>query len=276
MPRRLLQSREFFEFFKALRGVRLDLLEEIVNELAVAALRFRARHGGAPDPVGPLSERVLAGFRRSGAGRGRGQVTGVGWAQSDAAAALSARGGLAGLRDAALIAVASDALLRVSELVALEVGDIDWGTSTVTVRRSKTDQEGEGAVLYLGQPTLRRVRAWLEASGLDPQSPSLDGPLFRPVTKSGLVGTAALSARSVRRIIQARAEAAGVGPENPSLGRVSGHSLRVGAAQSLAQAGASLVEMQQAGRWQSPSMPGHYARVELASRGAVARLRYRK
>ena len=83
--------------------------------------------------------------------------------------------------------------------------------------------------LYLGQPTLRRVRAWLEASGLDPQSPSLDGPLFRPVTKSGLVGTAALSARSVRRIIQARAEAAGVE------GRVSGHSLRVGAAQSLAQ-----------------------------------------
>ncbi|MCY4353265.1 MAG: tyrosine-type recombinase/integrase [Truepera sp.] len=114
------------------------------------------------------------------------------------------------------------------------------------------------------------MRAWLEASGLE------DGPLFRPVSKSGLVATAALSARSVRRIIQARAEAAGVE------GRVSGHSLRVGAAQSLAQAGASLVEMQQAGRWQSPSMPGHYARAELADRpeesdlGAVARLRYRK
>ena len=138
------------------------------------------------------------------------------------------------------------------------------------MQRSKTDQEGEGAVLYLGQPTLKRVRAWLEVSGLE------DGSLFRPVTKSGLVATAALSARSVRRIIQARAEAAGVGPENPSLGRVSGHSLRVGSAQSLAQAGASLIEMQQAGRWESPLMPGHYARAELARRGAVARLRYRK
>ena len=41
-------------------------------------------------------------------------------------------------------------------------------------------------------------------------------------------------------------------------GRVSGHSLRVGGAQSLAAGGASLVEMQTAGRWQSPAMPGHY------------------
>ena len=35
---------------------------------------------------------------------------------------------------------------------------------------------------------------------------------------------------------------------------------------------ASLVEMQTAGRWQSPAMPGHYARGEFAARGAVARL----
>ena len=232
--------------------------------LAVAALRFRAKHRGEPNPVGPLSSRVLAGFRRQGAGRGRGQVAGVNWAQSDAAAALSARGGLAGLRDAALIAVASDALLRVSEVAALEVADIDFGSSAVTVRKSKTDQEGEGAVLYLGKPTLRRVRRWLDGAGLE------DGPLFRPVRVGGAVGSRALSARSVREVIKSRSEAAGVE------GRVSGHSLRVGAAQSLAAAGASLVAMQQAGRWQSPAMPGHYARAELASRGAVARLRYRK
>ena len=64
--------------------------------------------------------------------------------------------------------------------------------------------------------------------------------------------------------------AAAVGIE----GRVSGHSLRVGGAQSLAAGGASLVEMQTAGRWQSPAMPGHYARGQLAARGAVARVRY--
>ena len=127
--------------------------------MVVAALRFRAKLAGKSSPIGPLSERILAGFRRQSIGRGRGQVTGVGWAQSDALAALAARRGLAGLKvDAALIAVASDALLRVSELAELEVGDIDFGTGTVTVRKSKTDQEGEGAVLYLGRPTLKRIR----------------------------------------------------------------------------------------------------------------------
>ncbi len=52
------------------------------------------------------------------------------------------------------------------------------------------------------------------------------------------------------------------------------HSLRVGAAQSLAAAGAGLVEMQTAGRWESPAMPARYARGQLAARGAVARLRH--
>lgn len=158
----------------------------------------------------------------------------------------------------------------VSEVAALELGDIDWASSTVTVRRSKTDQEGEGAVLYLGQPTLKRVREWLEASGME------SGPLFRPIAKGDRMDAVALTPRSVRRVIKARAEAAGLGPENPSLGRVSGHSLRVGTAQSLAARGATVIEMQQAGRWQSPAMPGHYDRAELAGRGAAARVLYRK
>ena len=55
---------------------------------------------------------------------------------------------------------------------------------------------------------------------------------------------------------------------------MSGHSLRVGGAQSLAAAGSSVVEMQTAGRWLPPSMPGHYARGQLTARAAVAKLRY--
>ena len=153
---------------------------------------------------------MLAGFRRSASDRG--QVTGIRHDEARSVARQAARGGLLGLRDrdAALILVASDALLRVSEVAALEVGDIDWASSTVTVRRSKTDQEGEGAVLYLGQPTLRRVRTWLEASGIE------SGSLFRPIAKGDpkspalRVGGGALTPRSVRRIIRARAEAAGV------------------------------------------------------------------
>ena len=76
-----------------------------------------------------------------------------------------------------------------------------------------------------------------------------------------------LTVRSLRRIIQARA--AGIE------GRVSGHSLQVGSAQSLAARGTSLVEMQRDGGWKSPEMPGLYTRNQTARRGATARLRYK-
>ncbi len=68
--------------------------------------------------------------------------------------------------------------------------------------------------------------------------------------------------------MQARSKAAGIH------GRVSGHSLRVGSTQSLAERNASLVAMQLAGRWSSPSMPACYAREQEAVRGPVACLRY--
>ena len=235
-----------------------------VAALVVAAVKFRAKLAGTDAPVGPATVRVLAGFRRAGRTRGRGQVEGVRWEQADAAAALAVTGEakLAGLRDAAILAVASDALLRVSELAALTVADIDMTEQTITVQRSKTDQEGTGAVLFLGKPTIQRVQAWLAAVGIR------EGALFRALTKGGKVRSG-LSARSLRTIIARRAKVAGVP------GRVSGHSLRVGSAQSLAAAGASVVEMQQAGRWKSPSMPGQYARKQVAGRGAVARLRYK-
>ena len=55
-----------------------------------------------------------------------------------------------------------------------------------------------------------------------------------------------------------------------SSGATSIRSLRVGSAQSLAAAGAGLVELQQAGDWKAPQMPARYARHQLAARGAVA------
>ena len=156
-----------------------------------------------------------------------------------------------------------------SEAVALQVDGLQLesdGTGRLTIGQPKTDQEGEGAVLFVGAPTVSR-------------GPGVDaGRLYRvgadlppgPPWGQGDIGAAPLSTRAARAIIQRRAAAADL------QGRFSGHSLRVGAAQSLAAGGASLVEMQTAGRWQSPSMPGLYARGQLAARGAVARLRYGK
>jgi len=82
--------------------------------LAVAAVRFRARMLGCSNPAGPITENTLAGIRRSSHGRGYGQVAGVTWEEADLAVDNAvAEGSLRGLRDAALISVASDALLRV-------------------------------------------------------------------------------------------------------------------------------------------------------------------
>ena len=236
--------------------------------MVCAAVRFLAKTMGQPSPAGPLSGRVMAGLRREGKDRGRGQVQGLQWGQADTAAAVASNGGqsLAGSRDAALIAVMSDCLLRVSEAVALQVDGLQLesdGTGRLTIGQSKTDQEGEGAVLFVGAPTVSRVRAWMRAASIE------SGPIFRRVRRGDkVIGAASLSTRAARAIIQRRAAAADL------QGRFSGHSLRVGSAQSLAAGGASLVEMQTAGRWQSPAMPGHYARGQLAARGAVARLRY--
>ena len=236
---------------------------------AAAAIRYAHKATGLPSPIEGEVKRVLAGLARQAGAAGTGaprQVTGIRWEQADAIAAQAGNGGksLAGLRDAAMVAVASDAALRVSEVAALDVDDVARegdGSGRVTIRVSKTDAEGSGAVLYLGARTMARVEAWLEAAGLE------GGRLFRSLRKGGSV-QGSITPRAVRTIFARRAEAAGVE------GRVSGHSLRVGAAQSLAGAGASLVEMQTVGRWKAPTMPARYARAQLAGRGAVARLRY--
>ena len=97
-------------------GLHAAGLSPAVASMAVASVKFRCRLQGLASPVGPATDRVLAGLRREGKGRGRGQVDGVRFSQVDTAAAVAANdsGSVAGLRDAALLAVASDGLLRVS------------------------------------------------------------------------------------------------------------------------------------------------------------------
>ena len=235
--------------------------------LVPAAVKYAAKMSGRPDPIGPHCKRVLAGIKREGAGRGNGQVKGLTWSEAERVAAVAVAGSPTprALRDAALVMLMSDCLLRVGEAVAVCVADItadDDGSGRLLIRRSKTDQEGKGVVQYVGPPTMEALRRWQEAGGIEA------GPLFRRVRRGGHVQGVALTAASARVIIKERAAAAGI------TGRVSGHSARVGSAVSLAARGAGLVEMQTAGRWSSPSMPAHYARATLAARGAVAKLRY--
>ena len=239
-------------------------------QMAIAAVSYAVKLRNTKSPVNRLTAAAMRGFRRKGANRGRGQARGISWTQAETMAAKASKNpdSLSGIRDAALISVMSDAMLRISEAAALLVSDVTEetdGSGRLRVRRSKTDQKGRGAVLYLGRPTMVRVRAWREAGRVN------DGALFRRVSRGKIhtsrVGETALSPLSIRRILKARAAQAGIEG-------VSGHSLRVGAAQSMAVRGATLVDMQIAGRWQSPQMPAAYAKEQLAGRNAVARIRY--
>lgn len=162
----------------------------------------------------------------------------------------------AGLRDRAMLCLGFAGAFRRSELVALEVTDISFVDDglVVIVRRSKTDQEGEGS--KVGVPfgshrdtcPVRSLRAWLEHLGAD------QGPLFRSVTRGGRVGER-LDGRDVARIIKRRAEGAGLDPV-----LYSGHSLRAGLATEAARAGRGDRAIMRQGRWRSRTMVDRYVR----------------
>ncbi len=241
--------------------------------LVVAALRRAVRDlnraGGrcCEHPVGPVTLERLERYRREGADRGRGQARPLLWEDADRMSECAeARGDARGARDAALVGVASHALLRVSEVSGLDAEDVSPqrdGSALVKIRRSKTDQYGEGAVLHVCKDAAERLGRWMTLASIE------SDPLFRPVN-GGAIKAARLGTSAIRAAIKRRAAQAGIAR------RVSGHSLRVGAAQSLAERGVSLVELQVIGRWTSPAMPGRYTRGQEAARSAVARLRGNK
>ena len=138
---------------------------------------------------------------------------------------------------------------------------VNWGdlkAATLGIKTSKTDQDGIGVSLYVCESTRDVLTRYREAGNIG------NGAVFRQVRRGDNIQPIRLTAQSARHIIKKRAEDAGV------QGFVSGHSLRVGSAVSLAQAGASVVDMQVAGRWKSSQMPAHYAKAELAERGGHA------
>lgn len=170
------------------------------------------------------------------------------------------------LRNRALLAVAYDAMLRRAELTSLEVSDMLEelnGSATLLVRRSKTDGEGAGEVVYLAKDTVGLVRAWLERAGI------AEGRLFRSVSKGGTLG-AALDPSQVPRIFKGMARRAEL-PEAVVDG-LSGHSARVGAAQDMIAAGIELPAILQAGRWKSTAMVNRYGERLLARRSGTAQL----
>src|SRR5487761_1542129 len=136
---------------------------------------------------------------------------------------------LSGLRDRAILLLGFAGGFRRSELVALDVDDLEATAQglRVRIRRSKTDQEGSGR--EVGIPFGRHVdtcpvkawRAWQSSAGL------LTGPCFRPMNSRGGVRDRRLTAQSVALIVKAAAATAGGASERSIMDQTGHKSLPV-------------------------------------------------
>jgi hypothetical protein len=161
---------------------------------------------------------------------------------------------LQGIRDRAILLIGFAGAFRRSELASLTVDDIQFTNDglVITLRRSKTDQEGEGyikGIPYGSAPAtcpVRALRAWLDASG------STTGSLFRSVWKGGRrLRPSALDDRAIAEVVKRAAQAAGYDAT-----RFSGHSLRAGLVTTAAAAGVDeRTIMEQTGHKTTTSVP---------------------
>ena len=133
--------------------------------------------------------------------------------------------GIIGARDRAMVLLGFAGAFRRSELVGLDVEDCTFGKDglTVTLRRSKTDQDGVGrkvGIPYGSNPEtcpVRTVQAWMEMAGVT------SGPLFRSINRHGKLRGGRLSGIDVARVVKKLAVRGGLNPA-----KYAGHSLRAG------------------------------------------------
>ncbi len=147
-----------------------------------------------------------------------------------------------GVRDRALLLVGFAMGARRSELVALDIDDLELTGDgyRVIIRRSKTDQEAAGrtvGVPYGADPRtcpVSALQAWLAL--LEPESDSsrITGPVFRAINPAGQPTDRRLHPRGVADAVKRRCVTVGLDPAG-----FAGHSLRSGLATSAAAAGAS-------------------------------------
>jgi integrase len=205
----------------------------IARRLVVISQAHKAADLTSPT-TSSLVSRTHAGIRRS-----------LGTAQNGKAPAVvddlkrmlgKLPGTRVGLRDRALLLVGFAGAFRRSELVSLDVADLDFTRAglVITLRKSKTDQEGRSRRIGIPYGSseascpVRSLQAWLESARIS------GGPVFRRMDRFHRVQPGRLSDKAVALIVKRRAKAVGLDPS-----RYGGHSLRAGLATSAAAAGAS-------------------------------------
>lgn len=227
--------------------------------LALAAISQMHELLGQPSPRGSsIVREVFKGVRRT-----HGTVQ----TQKPPVLVDDLRSMLAGAsaRDRALVLLGWAGAFRRSELVGLQVGDVSFLTQgmVVTLRRSKTDQNGLGrqvAISHAKDPELcpvSAVRAWL--SQLDVTA--CHSPLFRSVDRHGNIG-GALDGKDVARLLKRLGGS-----------QFSGHSLRAGLVTSAARAGVSARSIAGTTGHKSTAMVAKYIRAaEMFNDCPAARL----
>ena len=175
--------------------------------------------------------------------------------------------GLGGVRDRALLLTGYTGGLRRSELAALAVEDLAWKDegAVLTLRRSKTDQEGQGRQVAIPRGAhpatcpVTALRLWLKTADLE------TGPLFREVDRHGRVGGAKLHSDSVGAILKRAVARAGF-----DASQFGGHSLRAGFATQAARNGATAFDIMRQTGHRSIATVARYVRDAQIFRDAPA------
>jgi integrase len=232
---------------------RADTLSPATIARRVTGISRAHTSQGFNDPAkNDLVRLVLRGVRRTH-GKPQRQTTPL--LKSDLLEILPLMQGTKGIRDRALILLGFAAALRRSELVALDYTDLQFVSDGLIVylRRSKTDQSGEGRKIAVpnGRTSacpVKAVQRWLEHGQI------ASGPIFKSVNKSGVIGNR-LTAQSVALVVKHYARAAGL-PESD----FSGHSLRSGLVTSAAMAGVAVHKIMVQTGHRSMEMVNRYIR----------------
>ena len=237
-----------------------------ITRRVVGISRAHASQGLSDPAKNDLVRTVLRGVRKT---HGKPQRQAAPLLKQDLLGLLPYMQGTKGVRDRALLLLGFAAALRRSELVALNVQDLDFVAEGLVVhqRRSKTDQEGVGrkiAVPY-GRTSacpVKALRGWLEHAHIE------SGAVFRSVSKSQVVAIDRLTGPSVSLVLKGYAQKAGL-----PVASISGHSLRSGLVTSAAQVGVAAYKIQEQTGHKSAEMVARYIRdANLFENNAVSLL----
>ncbi|WEJ31975.1 site-specific integrase [Devosia sp. SD17-2] len=220
-----------------------------------AAIRWAHKTAGLPSPTeAEAVQNVMRGIRRSVGVAPRQKAPATAECILTILAHVPATT-LVGKRDRALLLLGFAGAFRRSEIASLMVEDLAFGENgvDVTIRKSKTDQEGRGQAVAIPHGVhlkpVEALQAWLAASGIK------SGPVYRAVSRGDKMGREAITGHTVANVVKRYAGKAGL-----AVADFSGHSLRAGFVTSAADRGADLNRIMDVSRHVDPRTVRTYIR----------------